>query len=137
MHRGRLNMRIRGSHLRIPTLRAVLLTSITLSGVLIPGCTDHGDPVSVSITLRNTGTYHYQTVGGDEEGARIVTQAQHYSISEIRRNAETHWVAVYVYQPAPGFVGRDYVQLEIMTGSDGASPPAELKRVGIAFNITG
>ncbi len=116
--------------------RKVQLTLIALIGVLIPGCTDNGDPVTVSITLKNTAMYQYPTVGGDEEGARIVTQARHFSISEIRRNAETNWVAVYVYQPVPGFVGRDYVQLEITTGSDGAGPPTDVRRIGIAFNIT-
>jgi hypothetical protein len=74
-------------------------------------------------------------VSGDEDGARISTQAKHYSISEIRRDAETNWVAVYVYQPAAGFVGSDYVEIEILTGSDGVSPPTNIERVAFRLVI--
>jgi hypothetical protein len=103
---------------------------------LVSGCSDQGVPVTTTVTLKDTETYQYPTVGGDEESARIVTQAQHYRISEIRRDAQTNWVAVYVYQPALGYTGSDYVELEIETGSDGASPPSHSKRIGLVFQIT-
>jgi hypothetical protein len=88
------------------------------------------------VSLKNTDTFRYPTVGGDEEGARITVQANHYSVSEIRRNAETNWVAVYVYQPKTGYMGTDYVEIEIQSGSDGASPPTNIRTVGFRFVIT-
>lgn len=89
---------------------------------------------NLEVSLRPGELYQYPTVGGDEEGARITLQPEHYAISEIRRGTATNWVAVYVYQPAPGFVGSDYTELEILTGSDGASPSI-VKKVAIRFRI--
>ena len=110
-------------------------------GVLLPivvyaqGCKDSNPLETVSASLKNTETYEYPTVSGDEDGASISTQAKHYSISEFRRDSTTDWVATYVYRPAPGFVGSDYVEIEIFTGSDGASPPTNIKRVAFQFTI--
>jgi hypothetical protein len=99
------------------------------------GCGEPNTSEIVNVSLKNTETYHYPTVGGDEDGARISTQANHSSISEVRRNAETNWVAVYVYRPAAGFVGSDYAEVEIFTGSDGASAPTSIKKVAFRFVI--
>ena len=104
--------------------------------LLSSGCKDQGTIEVTTIALRNTQTYQYSTVGGDEEGATIVTQAKHYSISEIRRNQQTNWVAIYFYQPTPGYVGADYVELEIRTGSDGAGPPTNGKRIALSFQVS-
>src|SRR5687768_6641780 len=93
-----------------------LLAFVLLLPVLVhvQSCRKSSPVETVSVSLKNTETYQYPTVGGDEEGARIFTQASHYSISEIRRNAETNWVAVYVYRAAAGFVGSDYAEVEIL-----------------------
>jgi hypothetical protein len=117
------------------TTRTSAIALIAFS-LLVSSCSDQGELVTATIVLKNTESYEYPTVGGDEESARIVTQAQHYSISEIRRDAHTNWVAVYVYQPALEYVGPDNVELEIQTGSDGASPPSHSRRIGLAFQIT-
>ena len=90
---------------------------------------------TISVSLKNTETYEYPTVTGIEDGARISTQASHYSISEIRRNRETNWVAVYVYRPAAGFVGSDYAEVEILSSSGGASPPPSIRRVAFRFVV--
>jgi hypothetical protein len=103
--------------------------------VHIHGCRKSNPVETLSVSLKNTETYQYPTVSGDEEGARILTQARHYSISEIRRNAETNWVAVYVYRPAAGFVGADYAEVEILSGSDGASAPTSVRRVAFRFVV--
>lgn len=103
--------------------------------VPLQGCRESNRTETVNVVLKNTETYEYPTVGGDEDGARISTQANHYSISEIRRTAETNWVAVYVYRPAAGFVGSDHAELEILSGSDGASPPTSIRRVAFHFVI--
>ena len=89
----------------------------------------------VDVAMKNTDTFRYPTVGGDEEGALILRQALHYRLSEIQRNQSTHWIAVYVYQPEAGYVGGDSAEIEIRAGSDGASPPTRISRVRFRFSI--
>ena len=113
---------------------------VSLVGLLpvvfhIQGCRDARSVETVRVSLANAQAYQYPTVGGDEEGARISVQPNHSIISEIRRNAETNWVATFVYQPTAGFVGSDYAEIEIVTGSDGTSPPRNVKRVVFHFDI--
>ena len=118
---------------RLPKLFAfVLLLPVVL---VVQGCKKANSVETVSVSLRNSETFQYPTVGGDEDGARISTQASHYRISEIRRNAETNWVAVYMYRPAAGFVGSDYAEVEILSGSDGASAPTRIRRVAFRFVV--
>jgi hypothetical protein len=117
-------------------LSALLRTcALAVIAVGVQGCRDPDSVETVIVYLRNTETYQYRTVGGDEEGARISTQATHYSISEIRRDASTDWYAVFVYQPAAGFVGEDHAEVEVMTGSDGASAPTNIKKVVFRFSV--
>ena len=109
-----------------------LLAAVTIGG---QGCKAPDSVETVIVYLKNTETFQYRTVGGDEEGARISTQAAHFSISEIRRDASTDWYAVYFYQPTPGFVGEDHAEVEVMTGSDGASAPTNIKKLVFRFSI--
>jgi hypothetical protein len=113
----------------------VALVGLLPTVILTLGCGEPGAVETVNVSLTNSQAYQYPTVSGDEEGARISIQPKHYSTSEIRRNAETNWVATFVYQPTTGFVGSDYAEIEIMTGSDGASPPRNVKRVAFHFEI--
>ena len=39
------------------------------------GCIDRAPVQTITVSLRNTETYQYPTVGGDEAGARIARQA--------------------------------------------------------------
>jgi hypothetical protein len=122
--------------MRSPRLHRLFAFVLLLPVVgYVQGCRKSNPVETVSVSLKNTETFQYPTVGGDEDGARISTQANHYSISEIRRNAETNWVAVYVYRPAAGFVGPDYAEVEILSGSDGASSPTSVKRVAFRFVV--
>jgi hypothetical protein len=121
------------TNLRFHSLAALVLLLPVV--VHLQGCTEANSFDMVNVSLKNTETYQYPTVGGDEDGAMVSKQANHYSISEIRHNAETNWVAVYVYQPAAGFVGSDQAQIKIFTGSDGASPPTHTKTVIFFFEI--
>ena len=113
-----------------------------LSGVaavlLICGCVlscDESTPAElVVVSLSNLETFSYPTVGGDEEGATIVTQPQHAAISEIRRGAETNWVATYFYQSVADYIGSDSVRLEIHTNPDGVGPP-DIRQLRIQFDI--
>ena len=99
------------------------------------GCQQPTSVETIQVSLANTESYTHPTVGGDEEGARVSVQPQHSSVSEVRRNAETNWVATFVYQPVAGFVGRDRAEIEILSGSDGASPPTNVKRVVFEFEV--
>jgi hypothetical protein len=113
---------------------AILRIACVLA-VVVQGCKDPDSVETVIVYLKNTETFQYRTVGGDEEGATISVQAVHFSISEIRRDASTDWYAVYVYQPAADFVGEDHAEVEVMTGSDGASAPTNTKRLVFRFSV--
>ena len=117
---------------RNPLVALILAVPLLLQ---MSGCAQSNPSETISVSLKNTQTYEYPTVGGDEEGARISTQARHYSISEIRRDESTNFVAVYVYRPAPGFVGSDYAEIEILTGSPGATGPTKIRRVAFHFAV--
>lgn len=107
-----------------------------IAGLALPtGCRDSVTVDYVTASLASGETYTYPTVGGDEDWARISTQPKHFSVSEIRRNAGTNWVITFVYQAASGFVGMDRAEIEIMTGSDGASPPTNVRRVVFTFEV--
>jgi hypothetical protein len=101
----------------------------------LPGCKDEDAVQIVQVNLRNTELYQFPTVGGDEEGARISAQAKHFSISEIRRNAETNWVATFAYQPAAGFVGSDNAEIEVLTNSTGTVASARVKTIIFRFTV--
>ena len=116
----------------VPLLAAALIGLLSAFSIL--ACASADSTQSIDVSLQKDALYQYATVSGDEEGARISTQAGHYAISEIRRDSTTNWVAVYVYQPAAGFVGSDQVELELLTHSDGASPPIA-KRLTIRFVV--
>lgn len=86
-----------------------------------------------NVNISNNETYEYDLGGfGDEDGARISQQAEHFAVSELNR-AET---IVYKYKPEEGFVGADSVQIEIITGSDGSSSGRVSRKVEIMFTVT-
>lgn len=91
----------------------------------------------VEVTLKNTEEYSYDLMlSGDEEGAVIKTQAQHFERSELIRNESTAWSLVYHYKAIPNYTGADYVEIETCTGSDGGSACAARKLIKISFTIT-
>ena len=106
-----------------------------VAAVLLVGCQNGPATQVISASLKNTELFQHPTVGGDEEGARIVIQATHFSLSEIRRDATTGFVATYVYRAAPGFVGTDHSEIEVSSGSDGASSPKRVTRIVFRFVI--
>ena len=112
----------------------IFLASLSLL-LSATACKEKAAVESLSVSILNTDRYRHPTVGGDEEGARISMQARHYSVSEMRRDSDTNWVATYVYQPTVGYTGTDDVELEIFTGSDGATAPQTVKKVRLHFLI--
>ena len=113
---------------------SVLVLIVTLLSCSSPTGTEEQDRWTVS--LPTDSLYKYRTgVSGDEEGAEITDQTEHFAVSEIIRNANTGWEAHYRYQPKPGYIGKDSVELVLRTGSDGASPPTDIRRVHITFHV--
>ena len=119
----------------LPTRKLAVFPFLLAIVVHLQGCRGSNPVETINVSLKNTEVFQYPTVEGDEDGARISIQAKHYRTSEIRRNAETNWVGVYVYQPAVGFVGSDDVDIEVLAGSDGASLPSNAKKVVFHFDI--
>lgn len=115
--------------------RTFLFAACLSLAVSATACKEKAGVETLSVSILNTDRYRHPTDGGDEEGARISMQASHYSVSEMRRDSETNWVATYVYQPTAGYTGTDDVELEILAGSDGATAPRIVRKVRIHFLI--
>ncbi len=109
--------------------------------VVFFACNNTTDSISqdgdINVVIKSSEIYEYKTgISGDEESVSIIRQAKHYEISDVVRNADTKYEAVYRYKPKEGFIGTDYVELEERTGSDGASPPTQLELIKISIKVT-
>jgi hypothetical protein len=89
-----------------------------------------------NVTLKNTESYSRTFVLGDEEGAAIMYQAQHYEKSELVRDESTNMNVEYRYKPTTGFVGNDDVILEIYYNKTGEDGFAHIETVKLNFTIT-
>jgi hypothetical protein len=116
------------------------LAILTFLVLAIASCKKDDFPVdndTIQVTIKNSDTYTFSTgIGGDEDGAKIIRQANNFEISELRRNQSTNWIVFYDYKPKSSFVGKDYVEIETHEGSDGASPPTKIKNVKILITVT-
>ena len=95
-------------------------------------------PVYETITknLKVNESYEYNLGSfGDEEGAGISKQAQHFSISEIDYTQINSSVIIYKFKPALNFEGVDEVQLKSSRGSDGSGPNKNIIYTNIKFVI--
>ena len=89
---------------------------------------------SIDVEISKNELFIYDTKNsGDEEGGRIVEQAQRFEISEVVR--DNSFRLVYRYQPKENYVGNDRVQIELSSGSDGGSPPNHFDYITINFVI--
>jgi hypothetical protein len=119
--------------IRRSAIRSIALSA--LAALALVGCSPDSDTEVISAVLRSDETYQLDLVSGDEGGARVVEQARHFAVSEVRRDASTSWAARYVYAPAAGFVGNDRVELEVLSGSDIVSVPARSRRISVRFTV--
>ena len=99
-------------------------------------CKIQGASNEINVTLKNTESYSRTFVLGDEEGASIPVQAQHYETSELVRDESTNMNVEYRYKPTSGFVGNDYVILEIYYNKTGENSSAYTETERINFTIT-
>tara|TARA_B110000879_G_scaffold93697_1_gene128243 strand:- start:9740 stop:10108 length:369 start_codon:yes stop_codon:yes gene_type:complete len=90
----------------------------------------------VDVTINNFDDYELDLMfSGDEEGATIKTQAQHFQKSELIRDSSTNWSVVYKYEPLPNYAGMDFVEIETCTGGE-STGCSNVEIVRINFNIT-
>jgi hypothetical protein len=73
---------------------------------------------------------------GDEEGASIAVQAQHYEKSELVRDESTNINVEYRYKPTSDFVGNDYVIINVYYNKTGENSFAYTETERINFTIT-
>ena len=118
-------------------LLCILIYSFLILSISCDNTTDSNiEEFTKFVSIKDSETYEYRTgISGDEEGVSIKVQAKHYVISDVFRNAETNWEAVYVYKAKPFFNGSDYVELELSTGSDGASPSTKFEIIKIKIQV--
>jgi len=115
----------------------VVTLDILMSNPLKAGiCKIQGASNETNVTLKNTESYSRTFVLGDEEGAAIAVQAQHYEKSELIRDESTNMNVEYRYKPTTDFVGNDYVILEIYYNKTGESSSAYTETERINFTIT-
>ena len=90
----------------------------------------------IEVTINNSDDYEIDLmISGDEEGATIKTQAQHFQKSELIRDSSTNWSLVYRYKPVSNFTGMDFVEIETCTGGE-STGCSNVEIVRINFTIT-
>ena len=78
---------------------------------------------TIQVTLNNSEEYEYRTgMGGDEQGARVSKGPAHAVKSEMVRDLSTNFEPVYRYQPEPGYVGTDQVEITLIDIEIGSGP---------------
>lgn len=91
---------------------------------------------TINQTLKANQSYEFDLGSfGDEEGATIVKQATHFSVSSLD-GANNLGKIIYKYVPEANFVGTDEVEILSARGSDGASANDKLVVTIIKFTIT-
>lgn len=120
-------------------MKVITFLIISIGAFTFWSCEQNNDQIDeniIAVKLSHFETYEYNTgISGDEEGAFISKQAEHYEVSKIVRDSTTQWWAVYKYKPLANYVGNDKVEIETQRGSDGASPSTEIKQIKIKFTI--
>jgi hypothetical protein len=90
----------------------------------------------IEVTINNSDDYELDLmISGDEEGATIKTQAQHFQKSELIRDSSTNWNLVYRYKSLSNYTGMDFVEIETCTGGE-STGCSNLEIVRINFAIT-
>lgn len=87
------------------------------------------------VTIKNSREYSRSlNMYGDNERAYVLTQAQHFKISQLSRDASTDWDYVYVYKPERGYVGTDFVEIETCTrGNSGECGDRKILRINFTM----
>ncbi len=90
--------------------------------------------IEKKITLNNSENYeHSLGYFGDEQGARIVTQAKYFEISKLNRATDE---IIYNYKSENDFVGSDFVEIESVNFNISTDNETVINKIRITFNIT-
>ena len=116
------------------------LSLILICSLLLTNCSKNDEPENfdseLNITISNSDNYELDLmISGDEEGATIKTQAQHFQKSELIRDSSTNWSTVYRYTPLSNYTGIDFVEIETCTGGE-STGCSNVDIVRINFTIT-
>jgi len=117
-------------------MKKLFLLFILITFLISTSCSNDDDAnpevTILNITISNTETYSYNLgVFGDEEGAGINIQAEHFEISETNRNPETEEIN-YNYKPEINYKGSDFVEISRSYGW----PNAIVSYLRINFEVT-
>ena len=94
---------------------------------------------TIEATVKNSEEYEHRTgFGGDEQGASIKVQADHFEMSEIIRGPSTGFEPVYKYKAKSGYVGKDSVELELVDHQlgDAVDDPGKTTKTRLVINFT-
>jgi len=107
-------------------MKTTALTLILLVSIVFTSCKKETENKLVKyysthkISLSKSELYVCKTgFSGDEEGGIVTIQGKNYVLSEVIR--DDLFEIVYQYQPKPGYVGKDTVQVVIESGWNGVS----------------
>lgn len=108
----------------------------------VTGCSNDDEVKSVAlvftptVSISNSENVSYGLGPfGDMELTTILFQAQNAEISELRVHPETGEV-MYFYQPKPGFIGQDHVQLRTESGPLGSPESTTVMRANITIEVS-
>tara|TARA_B110000211_G_scaffold218168_1_gene262703 strand:- start:1196 stop:1555 length:360 start_codon:yes stop_codon:yes gene_type:complete len=114
-------------------LKLLFLATCILS---LTNCNKENGDRKVNVTINNSDDYEIDLmISGDEEGATIQTQAQHFQKSELIRDSSTNWSVVYKYEPLQNYTGTDFVEIETCSGGK-STGCYNVETVRINFTIT-
>lgn len=92
--------------------------------------------VNITATIKVNQSYQYDLGGfGDEEGASITKQANHFTTSKIEREINTGKI-VYYYTPVINYTDTDEVELKSIRGSNGSSVGNNIIITTIKITVT-
>ncbi len=92
--------------------------------------------VREEVVLSNNEIFTYDLGSfGDEEGAGIRTQAEHFELSQIDSDMNSGQ-RTYRYKPEIGYTGTDFIELTTSRGSDGSGPNTDVRNIRISFTVT-
>lgn len=122
------------------TMKTLTITCLTALLLFSFGCRDITDSQNVDEVIKasisNSEVFEYRTgMGGDEEGAVIVQQPEHYKVSTIVRDSTTNFEPVYRYIPESGFQGVSQVEIRLESKIIGETSHTETQFLRLEISV--
>ena len=121
------------------TMRLIAVSLILSFAISMQSCEKELTPVvereTITRSLKVNEGYQFDLGAfGDEEGAAISIQANHFFSSDLHIDVNTGRIT-YTYRPARDFIGSDEVEIRSARGSNGASQNNKISFTVIKFTI--